>query len=369
MKVLIIDDIPDSVKRISDFCDEKGWTKQIVGFEIACKTFFEYNPDVLILDWFDDGELADNENETSGGSLFSIIWKNSYRPIVVFSANASLINLDDKLKQSQMLKLIPKGDEQPVCDYLEKLEKVSSALTSFRSDMGEALIESLNTIDLLTETVGITNDAVEYVLAKRTEAFFDGKYISALSPSWVQYLCPPVGNSLMVCDILFKKTENEEDRCNPENFLLVLTPSCDLSCDNGQMPKVSDVLCARCCGKETFHKYGLLDVLDATKSVLKKIDDVKKKLNLGYNGSCVPLPKFSDVIPYMTVDLKRLVLLPLEKIATIKSNINETTEYIRVASICSPFREQIVWAHLQNSCRPGVPERNTEFWAKEILVK
>lgn len=32
------------------------------------------------------------------------------------------------------------------------------------------------------------------------------------------------------------------------------------------------------------------------------------------------------------------------------------------------FREQIVWAYMQNSCRPGVPDRNTKLWAKEILT-
>ena len=50
-----------------------------------------------------------------------------------------------------------------------------------------------------------------------------------------------------------------------------------------------------------------------------------------------------------------------------EKEINENTKYYRVASVNSPFREQIVWAHMINSCRPGMPERNMDEWAEGIF--
>lgn len=371
MKVLIIDDDLISVKGIIDYCGEKKWECGTADFETAYKQILEFDPDVVVLDWYDDADrMGVDPKDTSGNSLLSLIWKQTFRPVIVFSAIASAIDINEKLNKCSMLKLLPKGEEEQVCNLLEKIEKVSNALTGFRSDMGAALIESLNGMDKLIDLEDVTCDATEYVLEKRMAAYFDDKFVSSLAPSWVQYLCPPIDNCLNVCDILAKKPENVEEQYKPENYLLVLTPSCDLYCENGRTPKVSNVLCAKCYDKKKFHNYELLDNLDNISNKTKgRIDKIKKNLHDGYNERFVALPKFADVIPYMTVDLKELVLLPIENIATNEQNIEEKIEYIRVASVCSPFREQIVWAHLQNSCRPGVPDRNTEIWAKEILVK
>lgn len=54
MKVLIVDDISDSVKGIKDFCDEKGWIVQIVSFENVYTNIIEFDPDVIVLDWCQD---------------------------------------------------------------------------------------------------------------------------------------------------------------------------------------------------------------------------------------------------------------------------------------------------------------------------
>lgn len=43
--------------------------------------------------------------------------------------------------------------------------------------------------------------------------------------------------------------------------------------------------------------------------------------------------------------------------------------YFRVASIDSPFREQIVWAYMITSCRPGMPNRDMNLWAKYPAIE
>ena len=37
-------------------------------------------------------------------------------------------------------------------------------------------------------------------------------------------------------------------------------------------------------------------------------------------------------------------------------------------SISSPFRESPAWAYLQRTVRPGLPDRDTTSWAKEITA-
>ena len=70
----------------------------------------------------------------------------------------------------------------------------------------------------------------------------------------------------------------------------------------------------------------------------------------------------------MTVDLRKIEQVRLGDIAKSEKSIMASSKYYRVASVSSPFREQIVWAHMINSCRPGMPVRDTITWAKGILT-
>lgn len=360
MKVLIVDDIEDSVKGIYDHCKEVGWVPQISGFDDVYTAIANFNPDVIVLDWRDD-----EANSDVGEKVLNNIWENSFRPLVVFSANEAIINIDSKLSQSSMLKLISKGDEEPVIEFLRQIEAFTSALSKYRTDLGNALITSLNSIEHIKAQPNFENDAVSYILSKRTSAFFDDSYIGELSPSWVQYLCPSVSNSLCVCDIIRTVSQgtNYQQAGAPEEYAIILTPSCDMYHNENRIPKVSHVLYARCFSKDLFHGKPLAESPSTT-----SIKTVKTKLNLGFNENYVPLPSFSNIIPYMTADLKKVDVVAIDKIATTPEGIDDNTKYVRVASICSPFREQIVWAYMQCACRPGVPDRNTELWAKEILT-
>lgn len=361
MKVLIIDDIEDSVKGIRDSCEEKGWETRLVDFGEAYSAIMEFDPDVIILDWREDTDQLD-----LGSPILDNIWKSTFRPVVLFSANAGIIDVSSKQNKSAMLKVYLKGDEAPVIDFLQRIERFASSLAVYRGNMSDALIASLNAVDYLCDCESIDEAAVSYVLSKRTSSFFDDCYISELSPSWVQYLCPPLSDCLNVCDIIRKISAEEHMDAvgNPEEYRLVLTPSCDMQHSQGREAKVTHVLCAQCFPKEVFHSFGLSD--NPSKN---HRDTVRKSLNQGYRNSMVPLPGFTNIIPFMTADLKKPELIRLNEIATSRTTITGTTAYYRVASICSPFREQIVWAHLQDSCRPGVPDRNMDLWAEEILKK
>lgn len=360
MNVLIIDDQQESVKGIKDFCEEKAWGVQIIGFDNVYEQIIKLNPDIIVLDWREDADNMD-----VGSDILDNIWINGFRPTVVFSANAPVISIEDKLMKSKLLKLIPKGDEEPVIKYLEENEKFVTALSDYRIEIGNAIIDVLNAVPVFKNEDYPGDEVIKYVLSKRTASYFDIQYSGGLAPAWVQYNYPPIADSLCVCDVLraVSNTKNYNIKGDAEEYKLILTPSCDMVPGRA---KVTHVLCASCYGKEKFHNKSLAS--EPSEGNIKK---VSSNLNLGYNNqyfNLVALPGLTDVLPYLTVDLKVIELVELSKIALSPEQITEGTEYTRILSIESPFREQIVWAHMQNSCRPGVPDRNTKLWAKEILT-
>ena len=63
----------------------------------------------------------------------------------------------------------------------------------------------------------------------------------------------------------------------------------------------------------------------------------------------------------MVAKVRDLELIPI-------GNVGEGQTFERVASVDAPFREVIVWAYLQTSCRPGVPDRHFADWRDEIMA-
>ncbi len=360
MKVLIVDDISDSVKGIKDFCDEKGWIVQIVSFENVYTNIIEFDPDVIVLDWCQDA------GDEIANPILDNIWINGYRPIVIFSANAEIISIDEKRAASNLLQLYSKGDETPVYQYLEENEAYVTALADYRREMGLALVEAFNAIKPIrdTEETYPGDDIVKYVLAKRTSTFFDIQYTGQKLPPWGMYIYPSVSNDLLVCDVIRAITPETDLQTAgaPEEYMIILTPSCDMVALH---PKVTHVLCARCYGKKNFYCFNIKSQKGQEN---EQLINIQSALNRGYNDRWVALPNMKNVIPFMTVDLKKVELVAISDIALSLSTCGDRP-YVRIISIDSPFREQIVWAHMQNSCRPGVPDRDTENWAMELKRK
>lgn len=355
MKVLIIDDRPEAVKGIKDHCDDNGWICKSISFDQFNSEFSEFNPDVIVLDWKDDasGDLEGNE-------LLEKIWELGFKPVIIFSGYADLIELDEKYTSSNLVKVQAKGDEEPVIKYLDTIEKFVIVISTLKKDFNDALIVALNSIIPMSKTDGITDDVVRFVLAKRVSNYFD-ENCSEDAPPWIQYVYPPIATSLCVCDII-KKASTVRDNLlkigEPDEYRLVLTPSCDMA-----QSKVSKVLCAKCCNKDLFHSMGVRD--NPTPNQVKAI---KSHLNTGYHNNYVSLPEFPELLPYLTVNLKDLEFIPLDNIALNSECIKpEQHHYFRLASVDSPFREQIVWAYMINSCRPGMPDRNMDVWAKGLM--
>ena len=88
----------------------------------------------------------------------------------------------------------------------------------------------------------------------------------------------------------------------------------------------------------------------------------KTILTQGYYQGIVPLPRLEGRIPTLAADLRKLALIPIASIGSAQ------TEYLRIASIDSPFRELVSWAYLHIACRPGLPDRDCDSWGEEIIA-
>lgn len=356
MKVLIVEDQIETVKDIILHCEEANWEVKLCTFDDFQDELNDFEADVIVLDWKDDAD-----GEVKGDGIFDRIWLNGFKPIIVFSAMADTITLEEKYKASNLIKLQSKGDEEPVIKYLDDIHTFVPVISNLKDDFNEALIEALNSITMMNKTKPLSDKIMRYVFAKRVSTYFDKECSDENPPAWIQYTYPPITKTLCVADIIrvISSDINYKTSGNPEEYKIILTPSCDMAQEN-----VTHILCASCISKDKYHDYPMNE--NPKESQIAKI---VPHLNNGYKNNYVPLPGIPDILPYMTVNLRYVELIPIEKVALSEHNINmEQHKYYRVTSIDSPFREQIVWSHMINSCRPGMPNRDMTNWAKELMI-
>lgn len=373
MNVIIIEDREDTVKEIMEYCEKHGWGGERYTFG-EYQDGLEKKPDVVILDWKNDDSGA-----FDGEEILNAIWDKNFCPIVIFSG-VFATEYGGDIPHHPLIHSIQKGDELPVISYLESIEKLVPVISNLKDDFNKALKEALNALSLINDGDYSKDKLLKYLFAKRVVNYFSQGYEESLCdeyadkekpddsfllPPWSQYIYPPFSKSLCTCDLIRKIPDSGDVNTIglSEEYMLILTPSCDMVFRDGKA-KVDKVLCAQCFSKEVFHGKTLVERPSKT-----NISEVKGMLNTGYNRHYVSLPEIKEVMPYLTVNMKDLNFVPLGKIAYNKEMITsgDYTHY-RVVSFDSPYREQIVWAHMQISCRPGVPDRDAKCWAEGILT-
>jgi CTP synthase len=358
MKVLIIDDRLETVKDIITHCKDKEWEYSAISFDEFDESLISFDPDAIVLDWKDD-----TSSEHIGESIIRKIWENGFKPIIIFSGVADTFTLDEKYLKSNLVRIQRKGDETPVIEYLDMIQPFVPTIKTIKEDFNNALIEASNALFMINQSQQGNTNVTRYILSKRVSSFFDSECAEEHPPPWVQYTYPPIAQSLRVCDIIRKIPSNRlVNEANiigqPNEYKIILTPSCDIA-----QSKIDNILCAKCYPKETFHTFNL-----SSKPSQKQLNRIKSDLNRGYNSAhCVPIPGIPEVLPYLTIDLRDVEQIPLEEITLRKDDIDDNHVYYRVTSMDSPFREQIVWAYMISSCRPGMPNRNVSVWAEELM--
>ena len=363
MKLLIIEDNEETVKGICDYAQDHGWEHVNCDFDNASEQIAIFDPEIIVMDWMYDAEEIDK-----GAPILGEVYHNRFRPIIVFSAVANTIELPPEIKNTPLVEILSKGDEEIVIKRIEEWTPYIRAINNLHLELKKSLLSSVQAIDNFMKMEQFPgDDVIKYMLNKRTTYYFDNEYIGSVPPAWIQYEYPPIQGSLIVADVLrICSSELIIDKPGkPEEYCVILTPSCDMArAKAGQL-----ILVAHCSEANTYTDDAVISKKEQSGevSIAPKIDRLKKSLNTGYNYAKVALPALPNKVPYMTINLKIIEQLAIEEVAISEKHISETSKYYRVASINSPFREQIVWAHMINSCRPGMPDRNITEWAEGIL--
>lgn len=364
MRLLVIEDDDAVVRGICDYAEDKGWECEKCDFEEAKEKIACFNPEIIVMDWMYDAEEIDK-----GEPIFKEIYENEFRPTIIFSAVAKTIDMPDFIMNTPLIEIVPKGDEQVVIGKIEEWMPYIMAIRNLRIELNKSLLSSVQAVGnfmKMSEYPG--NEVLKHMLNKRTTYFFDKEYVGDRLPAWVQYEYPPIQDSLLVADVLRVCSENLEigKPGEPREYCVILTPSCDMArAKPGQTILVAMCQAAECFSNET--KLGKQEKI-VDKSAREKKEKLIRSLNAGYNFAKVALPHLPNKIPYMTINLKDIKQVAVGEISLTEHNI-EGKKYYRVASIVSPFREQIVWAHMINSCRPGMPDRDMDAWAEGILLQ
>lgn len=351
IKVLVVEDDLSIIKLVKEQLksDLPDLDVEDCNFSAAEKKISEISPDIVILDLL-LGNPA--ERKVAGDKTFDFVWGNKFCPVVVYSAHPELLD-----SEHPFVEKVQKGMGSP-----EILVKVIKTFIPHVSLLSEAEAKVRVSFALAMKNVAPAAFNASKVPAEQLELIDRGgrRYLAALMDEkvhvgtlfcWEQYICPPISKDVLLGDII---VEAGKPLDSPTSFRIVLTPSCDMATPPaGGKPKVEKVLVAHCCvPKEAIAK---------VPSAANK-DNLVGYLNQGYVQSFLPLAAYLNRIPLMMADLRKLDLISIDNIS-----IDDSKQYVRVASLDSPFRELVAWAYLQIACRPGLPDRDCVSLAKEIL--
>ena len=353
IRILFIDDEESSIRDARECCQDGMENSNIetCGFEDAEAKIQAFRPDIVILDLL-RGSLAEQDME--GDRAYQFIWKDQFCPIVIYSAAPTMMECPDH----PFLKKVTKGSDseervlEAVQDFWPHIQALQSTEVQIRQCLSKALQAVAPHVFRLCDDENKQAEIIMRSGRRRVAAMMDEPPSGEPLASWECYLHPPMyPDAVQLGDILKMK---DGDNCEPGSFRVVLTPSCDMVQSASQASKVQNVLVAKCCSmEEALSAIGMAGNRNSRR--LKE-----RLLNSGHAQSVIPFPALEDQIPTMAADLHNLELIPIQ-------NIGNKADFLTVASLDSPFRELIAWAYLQNAGRPGLPGRNLESWAKEII--
>lgn len=364
MKVLIIDDDEDVRRSLRATIGEVGWEVEDQGFDGLDETLGNFRPDAVVLDLVEGGVT---EGPDAGNHSFERIHSRWFCPVVVWSAFK-----DRQEFGHPLVATVPKGGGSDVevvrrlKDFAPTAQAIRDVHRQFDVRIRGALRDSVPALREQIESSTGGNDgavlprAVRRLVAARMDADASG---DGRLKAWERFVVPALGPHLLSADLLRR---SDADWTDPDEFRLVLTPSCDLVPHGDQQPRAERILVARC---EPIRRLGNVEVsLGDTLSKAKR-GKLRPILREGIADGLVPIPRFVGHLPSMAANLKRLELLDWEDVRLGEDDGRAAAGeavFKRVASTDSPFRELVVWAYLRVTGRPGAPEFDVDGWLDDI---
>jgi DNA-binding NarL/FixJ family response regulator len=345
--------IERSIDGVKVFIKKRDFARALDGLQLP--------PDVFIVDLYEDEYTPDST--PTGPDLCQQIWKKRFRPIIVHSAFDADPHIGHRLASHPFYKYIKKGpsfDEvvAQVKAFLVHAADLLKIEDEVHAVLQTVVQESAETIWGALKEDKARKEALMRTARRRVGAMMDLRPVlsdETVLP-WEQYIVPPLESDLLMADVLFAEDGKASDALS---YRVVLTPSCDLVLRKGKA-KVKAILVGKCVDAKAF----------CAGAGLKpgKAEELKKQLfpiltQPQINGYC-PLPAYPEMWPEMAIKLRDTEFLGFDAISTSEKK----AQFKRVASIDSPFREQIAWAHMQIASRPALPDRDIERWADSIIA-
>lgn len=326
-----------------------------IDFDKAIERIEELRPDAIVLDLMQGSRSAN----LPGQRTWKSIWEKTFCPIIIYTGSDA--DLQPPVPTNHpFVKRIQKGSgtDAHVVEGLRGFAPAVESVRLLRVEV-EAVIHKV-----LRDTAGEGHmpmtDAAHLLHAgrRRIAASMDDPTVTSQRAlmSWEQYLVPAIGDSPLTADLLRKRGAQWDD---PTSYRLVLTPSCDLV-----KGRCEPTLIAACCeGTDRLAKKLSLSL--APNKLEKDAETViSKALTAGAFAGFLPLPAFPSRLPVMVANMKGLEVIPYEAIGCADP---AKPGFDRIASIDSPFREQVAWAYLTTAVRPGMPDRDLKPWAEELV--
>lgn len=359
MKTVLIIDDEQEIADVVKLAIEEGIRGIVctteVDFTKSAERITGLRPDAIVLDLM-EGHQSVN---LPGQQTWKSVWEKTFCPIIIYTGSDA--DLQPPVPESHpFIKRIQKGSGTPteVVEALKRFAPAAESVSKLRDEVDAVIHKVLR--DTAGEGHMPMSDPSHILHAgrRRIAAEMDGKTITGQRQmmSWEQYLVPAMGDSPLTADMLRKRGAQWND---PTAYRLVLTPSCDLV-----EGRCEPTLIAACC-EGTARLAKKLSLSLAPNKLGKDADTViTKALTSGAYVGFLPLPSFPSRLPVMVANLKGLEVISWETVGPADST---THEFLRIASIDSPFREQVAWAYLTTAARPGMPERELQPWAEEIV--
>lgn len=360
MNVLFIEDDPNAVADAMELLEQTNFKPSLLNFTEASDQLLSLKPDVIILDIFKTVEGSRPVSE--GDNSFRQIWDKRFCPVVIYSSDPDGLQDIEDTKDHPFIKRVKKGRDshkvvvsivQSFANHVSALKETEAHFVQEMSLVFKKVAPNIfNSIEEDKRSDALLR-ACRRRLAASMDEYSNGNTKLA---NWEQYIFPVISKDLLLGDILFL---NGRDTTKPENYFIILTPSCDLVNTPPRKHKVDNVLIAECCSIADGKKHS--ELLKAGKNKLKD-GRLKNALTTGYFESFLPLPELTNLIPHMLANFKKLKLVPFNEIG---DDLDKT--YIRKASIDSPFRELVSWAYMQVAGRTGVPDRDFDAWVEQLM--
>jgi hypothetical protein len=324
-------------------------------FEAASQTLRNEVFDAVVLDQF-QGEKIETNNKAQ--QIWRTIWDTQFMPVVVYSALELELDQDFPRDHPVLTYIAKSAEHDAVAKHIALITPYLLQLQMVRNEVRQVVAGALRDVTPFMsksaqDIADAKPDQLARIVRRRIAAKMDlNTVLTDSKPApWEQYIVPPLDDQWLMGDILRVRAGKPED---PSSYAVVLTPSCDLVLRKNGKRKVTHVLVCHCIDIGGF--------VQAT--LVKDLADLNRFLTQPQTSGHIPLPAYDGILPSMAAHLRLLDLIPVEEIEN-----GEKSKYMRVASVDSPFREQIAWAFVQIAGRPAVPDRDLEEWIAEIKAR